>query len=680
VTTQGLRRRLVELPKLAKQGILILLDSLLLTIALLCASWLTVVPGFSLPTVGHLQFLVAVAVAIPLLGLLGVYRTVTRFPGGQMLVTTSAVLAITAGTMLLVHAAGNSPAAVLSPAAAVSFVSLALLAIVGSRLLMRYLLAGRLQRSGRSPDAVIVYGAGSAGARLVTALQQGGRFRPVAVVDDDADLQGRLVSGVRVWAASELRRLASRNGATRILLALPSVSRSRRQQIIDQLIDLNVRIQTVPDVDDIITGSARVDDLRDVDVLDLLQRDAVPPDPELLRQCVTDKVVLVTGAGGSIGSELCRQIVNLNPRRLIILDIAEFSLYQVDRELRQSISARRQEVDLVPLLGSVHHRPRMYSIMRNYGVQTVYHAAAYKHVPIVEQNVLEGVHNNVIGTWYAAEAAEQAEVETFVLVSTDKAVLPTSVMGATKRCAELTLQGMTRRDTRTRFCMVRFGNVLDSSGSVVPLFREQIRRGGPVTVTDREVTRYFMTIPEAAQLVIQAGAMGRGGDVFVLDMGEPVKIHDLASRLIHLMGRTIRDDEHPHGDIEIEITGLRPGEKLYEELLIGSEVTETGHPKIRRAMEEYLEWPQTLEFLQRLLESADRMDYERAVDLLGQVVRGYQAVPENVHDLTWSIARSIHTEDSVPLGLVSTDPQPLTYADEERIASADKQTGVSAGS
>jgi len=654
-----MRRQLIELPRFVKQSILILLDSLLLAGALLSASWLNAVPGVAAQAVGPWQFAAAIAVAVPLLGLAGVYRTVTRFPGGQMLLTTAAILAITVGVMGVVRALGDSPAAALTPAAALSFFSLGLLGIVGSRLLMRYLLIPYSQRTNRNRDAVIVYGAGTAGARLLAALHESGRFRPVAVVDDNPELHGRLLSGVRVWPPSELRRLTHTQQVRRLLLALPSVSRGRRQEIIDQLMDLNVRIQTVPDVGDIIAGTASVDDLREVDVLDLLGRDPVPPDPALLERCVAGKAVLVTGAGGSIGSELCRQIIQLKPQKLVILDIAEYSLYRIDRELRQSIEVRRFDTELITLLGSVHHRPRMYSVMRAYGIQTVYHAAAYKHVPIVEQNMLEGVHNNIVGTWYAAEAAEQAGVEAFVLISTDKAVSPTSVMGATKRAAELTLQGMTRRGTKTRFCMVRFGNVLDSSGSVVPLFREQIQRGGPVTVTDREVTRYFMTIPEAAQLVIQAGAMGRGGDVFVLDMGDPVKIHDLACRLIHLMGRSIRDDDNPHGDIAVDFTGLRPGEKLYEELLIGGEVMETGHPKIRRAMEEYLEWPETLSFLQELLRAADQMDCERAVKLLGEVVHGYQAEPENVHDLTWSIARNLRAEERLPLGLVTTETTPV---------------------
>jgi FlaA1/EpsC-like NDP-sugar epimerase len=679
VTAQGVRRRLIELPRIVKQLILVLLDGLLIAGALLSASWLNAIPGVAASTIGLWQFAVAVIVAIPLLGLSGVYRTVTRFPGSQMLLTAAAVLTVTVGAMGLVYAVGSTPAAALTTSAAVSFFSLALLGIVGSRLLMRYLLIPDLKRTKRRKDAVVVYGAGTAGARLLAALHESGRFRPVAVVDDNPELHGRLLSGVRVWPPSELRRLTRSHGVTRLLLAMPSISRRRRQAIIDQLMDLNVRIQTVPDIGDIIAGTASVDDLREVDVLDLLGRDPVPPDPALLEACVAGKVVLVTGAGGSIGSELCRQIIQLKPQKLIILDIAEFSLYRIDRELQRSIAARELDVELITLLGSVHHRPRMFNVMRAYGVQTVYHAAAYKHVPIVEQNMLEGVHNNIIGTWYAAEAAEQAGVEAFVLVSTDKAVSPTSVMGATKRAAELTLQGMTRRATRTRFCMVRFGNVLDSSGSVVPLFREQILRGGPVTVTDREVTRYFMTIPEAAQLVIQAGAMGRGGDVFVLDMGDPVKIHDLARRLIHLMGRTIRDEENPHGDIAIEFTGLRPGEKLYEELLIGGDVMETGHPKIRRAMEEYLEWPATHEFLQELLRAADQMDCERAIRVLGNVVHGYQTEPENVHDLTWSIARNLRAEERVPLGLVTTEPQPLPRQDDDSAAPPGNNAGARTG-
>ena len=364
----------------------------------------------------------------------------------------------------------------------------------------------------------------------------------------------------------------------------------------------------------------------------------------LFDACIRDRVVMVTGAGGSIGSELCRQIIGLGPRRLVLFEMSELALYNIERELRTFADQHSLAVDLVGLIGNAHHKSRLRDIMQAYRVQTVYHAAAYKHVPIVEQNVIEGIYNNVISTWYAAEAAHETDVDTFVLVSTDKAVNPTNVMGATKRFAEIVLQGLHRRGSKTRFCMVRFGNVLASSGSVVPLFNEQIKAGGPVTVTHPEVIRYFMTIPEAAQLVIQAGSMAEGGDVFVLDMGKPVRIGDLARRMINLMGLTVRDEQHPDGDIEISYTGLRPAEKLYEELLIGNNVTGTEHPMILRAIEHSLPWERVQILLEEVLAAMSRFDCHRALHLLGEVVEEYKPSPES-HDLVWARQSAVTVDD-----------------------------------
>jgi FlaA1/EpsC-like NDP-sugar epimerase len=405
--------------------------------------------------------------------------------------------------------------------------------------------------------------------------------------------------------------------------------------VIQRLESLPVHVQTVPEIGDLVSGRARVDDLREVDALDLLGRDPVPPNQSLLRRCITGRSVMVTGAGGSIGSELCRQIVDLAPRRLVLFEISEVALYQIEAQLRQHISVNALDVELVALLGSVHHRDRVYNVMCTFGVNTVFHAAAYKHVPIVEHNMVEGIHNNVIGTSHTALAAEDAGVETFVLISTDKAVSPVNVMGATKRFAEMVLQGMAARGSRTRFCMVRFGNVLESSGSVVPLFREQIRRGGPVTVTHPDVVRFFMTIPEAAQLVIQAGAMARGGDVFVLDMGPPVRIADLARRMIQLAGFSVRDADSPDGDVAIEYTGLRPGEKLFEELLIGNNVEATDHPTILRAFEESLDWTTVSHYMKQLHAAVAGFDCARAHQVLLESVNGFKPVCEEIEDLVW---------------------------------------------
>ncbi|MEL6214409.1 MAG: nucleoside-diphosphate sugar epimerase/dehydratase, partial [Pseudomonadota bacterium] len=411
---------------------------------------------------------------------------------------------------------------------------------------------------------------------------------------------------------------------TRVLIAVPSASRRSRKAIIDRLEPLAVRVQTIPDMDDVITGVSRLEDIRDVDVEDLLGRDPVPPHLDLLGKENSGRSVMVTGAGGSIGSELCRQLLDVEPRRIVLVERSEIALYSLDRELRHLAAERDLEVLITALLADVRDRRRMREIIDCFGVNTIYHAAAYKHVPIVEHNMFEGISNNVSGTAAVAHAAMEADIETFVLVSTDKAVSPTNVMGASKRLAELVLQAQAMESKKTRFCMVRFGNVLASSGSVVPLFREQIRSGGPVTVTHPEIIRYFMTITEAAQLVIQAGAMASGGDVFVLDMGEPVKIVDLATKMIHLMGQTVKSDLNPAGDIEIVYTGLRPAEKLYEELLIGNNVTGTKHPRIMRANEAHLE-PDMMQGLMLTIERlAERRDYEGMRDLMVQYVEGYQ--------------------------------------------------------
>jgi FlaA1/EpsC-like NDP-sugar epimerase len=425
-----------------------------------------------------------------------------------------------------------------------------------------------------------------------------------------------------------------------VLLALPTQSRRRRQEILKSLEPLGVLVQTVPDYSDIVAGNATVADVRDVDANDLLGRDAVPPNEKLLDACIRNKVVMVSGAGGSIGSELCRQILRLDPARLVLFEMSEVALYNIDKELRLLNRRLGVDVEIVALLGNAHHKQRVREVMQAYGVQTVYHAAAYKHVPIVEQNIVEGIHNNVFSTWYAAEAAVECGVETFVLISTDKAVNPTNVMGTTKRFAEIVLQGLHSRGSSTKLCMVRFGNVLESSGSVVPLFREQIRNGGPVTVTHKDVIRYFMTIPEASQLVLQAGSMAKGGDVFVLDMGKPVRIEDLARRMISLMGLTVRDEANPDGDIEIVYTGLRPAEKLFEELLIGTNVSGTDHPMIMRATEHHLPWPTVAQVLDELLQAIDSFDCNRARELLMQTVVEYRP-NEDVQDLVWKRKRYV---------------------------------------
>jgi FlaA1/EpsC-like NDP-sugar epimerase len=470
---------------------------------------------------------------------------------------------------------------------------------------------------------------------VCSALLGGPDFEPVAFIDDKKSLQGSSINGIGVYGTDSLNELVRKRRIDRILLAMPSAARRRRREILTALEPLGVHVQSLPNLSDLISGRAQFNELCDVEVSDLLGRDPVPPRPKLFGSCIRGKCVLVTGAGGSIGSELCRQIIRLGPSRLVLFEMSELALYNIDRELEEVAAHERLQLEIVPLLGSAHHRHRVREVLSTFGVQTVYHAAAYKHVPIVEHNVVEGIHNNVISTWYTAEAALETGVETFVLISTDKAVNPANVMGATKRLAELVLQALQERTTNTRFCMVRFGNVLASSGSVVPLFQEQIRRGGPVTVTHPDVIRYFMTIPEAAQLVVQAGSMAKGGDVFVLDMGRPVRIDDLARRLVNLMGLTVRDANNPDGDIEIEYTGLRTAEKLFEELLIGSNVTGTDHPMIMRAIEHHLPWMKMQQILNDLLVALASFDCHRTLALLAEAVAEYQAEVD-IRDYVWT--------------------------------------------
>jgi UDP-N-acetylglucosamine 4,6-dehydratase len=568
--------------------------------------------------------------ALGLFSLCGLYRTIIRFIELRAMMTCAVSVSLSVLVVVLLDRLALNGELALSAFAI--YWALALIYASGSRFLARYLFTQARHRASLKP--VAIYGAGDAGAKLSSVLLGGSDFEPVAFIDDKKSLQGSSINGLGVYGPEALARLIPKHSIERILLALPATSRRRRREILAALAPLGVHVQSLPDLSDLITGRASIDELRDVDLADLLGRDPVPPNPHLFESCIRDKSVMVTGAGGSIGSELCRQILRLRPARLVLLEISELGLYNVERELREIAKRERLSVDIVPLLGDVGHRHRVREVLGSFGVATVYHAAAYKHVPIVEHNIMEGVRNNVIATWYAAETAIEMGVETFVLVSTDKAVNPANVMGATKRLAELVLQALQERTKTTRFCMVRFGNVLASSGSVVPLFQEQIRRGGPVTVTHPDVIRYFMTIPEAAQLVIQAGAMAMGGDVFVLDMGRPVRIDDLARRLINLMGVTVRDADTPDGDIAIEYIGLRAAEKLSEELLIGTNIMGTDHPMILRAIEHHLPWTRLQKLLNDLLTALGTSDCERALDLLAECVAEYRLVPK-IHDRVW---------------------------------------------
>ena len=497
--------------------------------------------------------------------------------------------------------------------------TISLLLLTGSRAFIRWLFVVMTNRSHLAYKQIIIYGAGEAGLQLCAALQLTKEFNPTLFVDDDNNLQGRRIKGLKVYSPENLSFLIDKMNISEIFVAIPSLSRTHRKKIIDALENYPVIVRSLPGVAELAQGKVEVSDLREVSIKDLLGRNSVPANKKLLSFNITNKVVMVTGAGGSIGSELCRQILFLKPKTLILFELSEFALYTIHRKLSE---IDLFNIEIVPILGSVNNKKRLGNIFRRFGVQTIYHAAAYKHVPMVEFNNTEGVSNNVLGTLSCAQVAIDEDVETFVLISTDKAVRPTNTMGATKRCSEMVLQALSAMQSSTCFTMVRFGNVLGSSGSVIPLFKQQIETGGPVTVTDADIIRYFMTISEAVELVIQAGAMGKGGDVFVLDMGKPIRIVDLAKKMIRLSGLQVKDETNPDGDIEIEYIGLRPGEKLYEELLIGDNVLETDNPMIMQAQEDMLAWDDLKPILNELELAIEKCDQQVLRELL------IRAVPE----------------------------------------------------
>lgn len=573
---------------------------------------------------------ITILITLALFTKMGMYRAILRYMTFPAMVTIAGCICVSG---LVLAMAGFFTYSKIPRSVPFIYIITCLLLLGIPRLMVRSLI-GLLNKQARgNNEPVIVYGAGYTAHQLTLALQAT-PYKVIAFVDDNPALHGTYLANKKVFDPKMIETLMQTHGATKILLALGSTPNSRRAEIIKRLEGLAISVKTVPAIPDILSGKARIEHVQDVAIEDLLGRDPVKANPNLLHACIKDKIVMVTGAGGSIGSELCRQIIRQAPKTLILFELNEYSLYRIEQELQQLIATTGCEIKLVSLLGSVQKENRLETIMRTFSVQTVYHAAAYKHVPLVEHNIVEGVRNNVFGTWYCAEAAIKAGVESFVLISTDKAVRPTNIMGASKRMAELALQGLAQRQTTTRFTMVRFGNVLGSSGSVVPLFRQQIKQGGPITVTHPDIIRYFMTIPEAAELVIQAGAMGTGGDVFVLDMGDPVKIVDLASRMIHLSGLEVKDDKNPGGDIEIRYTGLRPGEKLYEELLIGDNVSGTEHPRIMRAEEQCLSWEETKLLLDDLDKACHTYKCDEVKELLIIAPTGYHSV-EKLGDSVW---------------------------------------------
>lgn len=541
---------------------------------------------------------------------LGLYRAVIRY------MTEQAFLSLVIGMVLSSLFLATSSFLLQAPlprSSIVIYIFTGFVLIGLPRLFVRGIIA---QLESSNEELVLIYGAGKQGIALVNALKKEGHYKPCTFIDDNPQKQGSVISGLRVLPSESIAGLIANNHYKKILLALGDTSRSDRQSLVAKLEKHPLEILTTPSVQDIVSGKSQIDEVKEVEIEDILGRDCIPPDQKLLASDILHKHVLVTGAGGSIGSELCRQALFQKPAKLVLIELNEYSLYSIEQELLISAKNAAIETEIIAILGSVQQQPRLENIFKAFEIHTIYYAAAYKHVPMVEHNVVEGVRNNVFGTWYCAEAAIAAGVDKFVLISTDKAVRPTNVMGASKRLAELVLQALAERQTETLFTMVRFGNVLGSSGSVVPLFRKQIKAGKSITVTHPDITRYFMTIPEASQLVIQAGAMGKGGDVFVLDMGESIKIIDLAKKMIQLSGLTEKSDHEPNGDIAIEYTGLRPGEKLYEELLIGDNVEGSGHPRIMTANEIHLSWPETHNLLNRLDTACHDFQVAEVINLL----------------------------------------------------------------
>ncbi len=627
----------LAIPRVYKQVVSIFVDLLLLCLAFWGSYWVRLDANIPLQSLSHWQMLTfLLPITILVFMRLGLYRAVLRYVGFKVLWTVS--LGVLLSTMSLVMLAFFMEVP-LPRTVSVIYFAFSVLLVGGARLFFRALVVrGKQQRV-----AVLIYGAGSSGRQLQLALNQGQEYLPVAFVDDDPALVKAVIQGINVYSADSIEKLIENFDIKKILLAMPSAPRSVRQMVINRLEQCPCEVLSIPGMADLVEGHAHIDELKEVSIEDLLGRDAVAPIPELINANISGKRVMVTGAGGSIGSELCRQIIRCKPAKLVLFELSEYGLYAIDKELQEISQQEGLQVEIVPLLGSVQRQHRLQAVMSTFQIQTVYHAAAYKHVPLVEYNVVEGVRNNVFGTLYCAQSAIKAKVETFVLISTDKAVRPTNTMGTTKRLAELVLQSLAAAQRQTRFCMVRFGNVLGSSGSVVPLFRKQIRDGGPLTLTHPDIIRYFMTIPEASQLVLQAGAMGQGGDVFVLDMGEPVKIIDLAHRMIRLSGLKLKSDKYPTGDIEVKITGLRPGEKLFEELLIGEQVEGTAHPRIMKASELMLPWPQLRVFLAELDSACFRFDHEQIRSLLLSMPTGFNPT-DGICDLVWQAKNTLPYE------------------------------------
>ena len=647
-------KSVLVLPRYAKQTIAITSDAALCVICLWIAFFLRIDQFVSLQGNIIWAAVFSISLVIPIFWLFGLYRTVFRYSGKSVIVSIGfahviyALLYMIIVTIIVIPGVPRS-IGLLQPL-------VLFFAISGSRLCVRYLI-GSITTSKALKSSLpraLIYGAGSAGRQLFSALENSNEMKVAGFIDDDKILQGQVLLGLDIYAPENLKKIIESNRITHVLLALPSVNRIKRTQILKKLKEFKVVVRTLPTVTSLVEGKVTVSDIRELEVEDILGRDPVIPNNNLLTKNITSKIVLVTGAGGSIGSELCRQIISLNPKKLILVEISEYALYQIQTELEDlnyKISINPEEkVEIYSLLGSAQDEIRMTEILSTFKPDTLYHAAAYKHVPLVEENICEGVKNNVFGTLVTGKIAILNNVKNFVFISSDKAVRPTNVMGASKRLAELCLKALFENSsqTTTKMCMVRFGNVLGSSGSIIPKFKKQIRDGGPVTLTHPEVTRFFMTIPEASQLVIQAGAMAEGSDVFVLDMGEPVKIQDLITRIINLSGLSIQNEDNLDGDISVNVIGLRPGEKLYEELLIGDNPQPTLHPKIKKAQDPFIPWSKLDTHLKDLEKFINENNPKEIINLLEKIVSGYNA-SEKIVDRVYNIKSNENNESKKSL-------------------------------
>jgi len=609
-------QKLISLPRIKKQLILFFLDCFLLIFALFLSFFLRLGLWYLPSNELLLLIFISPVVAIPIFYRFGLYRAITRYLGFQALwsiIQAVTLYALVWGIIVLMMSIYGTPRSVI-----IINWFLTIVLVGGARMLARWLLSQSKKYSKESKvKKVLIYGAGSSGRELLFALSESEEYHPLGYIDDNIDLQNKSINGVEVFRKNDLSKLIKEKQVSQVLLAMPNLTRKKRIEIISFLESHTVEVRSLPSVINLAKGKVTVNDLHEIEIQDLLGRDTTPSNGKILEFNINNKVVMVTGAGGSIGSELCRQIFLLKPSKIILYEISEVSLYQIEQEM---IIKNEIGIEICPILGSVTDKDRVKKIIDYFKVETIYHAAAYKHVPLVEYNPTEGILNNVFGTLNLAEVAISSGVKTFVFISTDKAVRPTNIMGATKRVAELILQSLSSKSNNTTFSMVRFGNVLDSSGSVIPLFKKQIKEGGPVTVTHPEITRYFMTIPEAIELVLQVGAMAKDGEVFVLDMGEPVRIYDLAVKMINLSGLVLRDSENPKGDIEIQFSGLRPGEKLYEELLVDGNFEATENELIWRANENDMIWDKLQPTLAKLKESAKIADEQKCYKLLSDLL------------------------------------------------------------